>query len=312
VAWWQLRQARRAGDVLRDAVVQQWPEDAPARPGTRRQLLGAAERLGAGDFGAIVERLGPVPPPTPSQQDAARRFFAANDRLRERFVRTAAEAEAMAQGESDAGPVRDELGRALLAAARRDAAAVARHLDLAEATLEEAAWGDGPMASGGPEAALAAEVRAIEPAFLLGRELLLEGHTAVEQLLARAAGNAREGQFREALGLVRLARELTGVDAAAADVAAEAELPEWFTELPPPEPAPATADGARAAVELCRAAAASLDASPALRAVIDRAERELAAGREADAQWFAGVALSALGIGEEAVAENDDRGVTQE
>ena len=298
VAWWQLREARRAGEALESAVAERWPEGAPPAPGTRARLLGAAGELGEGDFRSVVAALAPIETPTPAGQEAARRFFAKAEGLRERFAAAAAAAEELGEEEAT-GAVRDELARALLAAARRDSDAVERHLDLAEATLEEAQWGGGPATDGSPAAAVAALVRAIEPAFLLGRELLLEGHPAVERLLARAAGHVRQREYHEAAWLVRLAGELAGVNALTmhgVDDAGDAELPDWFTGLEEPVLEEVSPEVARAAVELCRAAAASLTPSEPVEALVARAGRELAAGRHAEAHWFAGVALATLGI----------------
>jgi hypothetical protein len=307
-AWWQLRAARQAGQTLRESVARQWPEDGPPQPGTRQRLLLSAGRLSEGDFRAVVMLLKPVYAPTTEQQEAARRFLAEHAELSGWLVAVAADAEAFEVSDGDAGPARDELARALLAAARDDAEGVAAHLDVAEEVLAEAAFGGRAAARGDPSALLAAQLRAIEPGVVLGRELMLEGHAAVERLLRLAATHARDEDHREAGYLVRLAAGLSAVDIAGAEAAGD-ELPPWFRNLPPPEIEDATENEAKHRVELCQAAAASLEASEPIGKLIERARRELAAGRPAEAAWFAGVALAALGI-EQGPTIQDDESMT--
>jgi len=296
-AWWQLRTARKAGESLRESVARAWPEDEMPGPGTRRRLLLSAGRIGEGDFRAVVASLRPIDALTAAQQDAARRFLAKRAELSGWFVALAADAAAFEQSDGDAGAVREELARALLAAGRGDGRAVAAHLDVAEKALEEAELGVGAPAAGSGAARLAAQLRAIEPAVKLGREMMLEGHAAVESLLRRAAASVRNEDYRQAGRLVRLAAKLSGT-AGSAGVATEedAELPAWFVELDPPEAPKADAEVAKAAVELGRAAAASLEASEPIDNLLDRAERALRAEDYPEAAWFAGVALKALGI----------------
>ncbi|MFH1267482.1 MAG: hypothetical protein ABIK89_17300 [Planctomycetota bacterium] len=298
-AWWTIREARRAGAVLGDSLTAAWPEEGAPQSGTRRQLLDAAQNLQAGEFRAVVLNLGPARPPTSAEKIAAERFFAQSQALRKRFLAAASAAQAEETDGADVGVVRNALARAFAAAARNDASGVAAQVELAERALDEVGTAGGAGIFAGDAETVAALVRRIEPAFQLGRELLTEGQAAVEKLVARASWHFQAAEYRQAASLLRLAAGLLGVEPSGPVVA---ETPKWFAALAQ-SPRDSVADAeAGEAVELAEAMAASLSPSEAVTGLVERARRELAADRPAEAQWWASTALAAMGMTVEAVA----------
>lgn len=302
-AWWSLREARRAGNVLHDSMTAAWPEQAGPQAGTRLRLLNAAEDIEAGRFRAVTSSLGPIRPPTAEQRIAAERFFAKSRAARDRFLAVAAGAEVEEGGGADVGIVRDALARALQAAAKGDQAAVDAQVQLAQETLAQLDTLDAPGIVGSDADAVAALVAQIEPAFSLSRDLMTEGHAAAEKLVGRASGHFQAGEHRKAASLVNLAAGLLAVDSPVPDVGA---MPDWFNALAQSPPESIAAPKAQALVELAEAMALSLSPSEVVAGLIERARRELDAGRSAEAHWWASVALGAMGMTDEAVAQTTD------
>jgi len=299
VAWWTIRQARQAGAVLQESLASSWPENGCPRPGTRQNLFTAAEDFRAGDFRSVAALLGPARPLTAEQQVAATRFFAKARAQRAQFIAAATAAEAREDEGADASPVRDALARALLAAADNDAAAVASHIKFAEGSLEEIEMGPQAAPGGSDSQTVAALVARIGPAFNLGRELMTEGHAAAEKLVAQASRHSQAGQFRQAAFLISLAAELLGVESSGP---ATAVTPKWFDALAQTRLPSVTPPRADAAVKLSEAMAASEEPAETVMTLIEKARRQLDAGRTDEAYWWASVALNALGMTDEAIA----------
>lgn len=232
---------------------------------------------------------------TPEEQAAAAKFFAAAPDGQKRFLAVVASAKAEEQDGTDVAAVRLALAGAIRAAAAVDAAAVDARVAEAERLLNELALGGpGPSASG-----VAEMVAAIEPAYVLGRDLLTEGHAAVEKLVGRASREFAAGEQGRAAALLQLAAELSGVEVSSPGVET---LPDWFTAMADmPVPTSTQAD-AEAAVTLAEAMAASESPAPPVMTLVKRARRELDAGQVSEASWWAGVALNALGVTDEAAA----------
>jgi hypothetical protein len=318
-AWWLLRQAERAGGALAEVVNDDWPEDGLPKPDARAKLIEAAERLGEGDFAAVAADLGPVRELSPEAKAAAQRFLAEGGELRRRFIAVAGAAEALEEDGADLGAVRDGLARALRAASKKDRATVSARLESAEAAVERAQIVlPGEVARGtGDAAAVRRLVEEIEPAFLLGRELLTEGYPAAEKLVGRASGHYRAGEFRQAAALISLAAELLGVEAppasgsSASKSPADGETPEesepgvaaWFETLAETPPVPVSQAEAEAVVGLCEAAAMSESPAAPVMTLVKKARRELRSNSPDEAGWWASVALASLGMTEEAGAE---------
>jgi hypothetical protein len=308
-AWWWISQGRQAGRAMEEMLCDCWPRDGTATIGTRQRLLAAAERIGSGDFGQIATVLGPAGPPSAEEQAAARRFLGRRQDARRRMIASAAAAQA-AEGEgTDVRPVRDALARALLAAAHQDSSGVERELAIAEAALDAAGSEASTAAAAGSEASTAAAaadsnsvaalLTALAPGFELARDLMTEGYTAADKLLARASWHFRAGEFRQSAALVSLAGRLLAIEPAAAPSAA---VPAWFEQLARSPAAEVSAAQSQAAVELCAKMAAAETLAAPLRQVVQRAGREMRAGRLAEAHWWATVALAGLGMSEEEIA----------
>lgn len=226
-----------------------------------------------------------------AERGAAQRFFAKAQELRRQFIAVASAGERR----GDAA-VRDPLQRALGAAAKGDAASVETQLRLAEAALDgEAA----AVRRDEPQTVLAL-VQQIEPAVRLGQELMTEGYAAVGKLMARAARHFQQKQFAESARMLALSAQLLGASGSVTVTATNA--PAWFVAMARAPVLDADQRRATAAVQICEAAAASEPPSRVVAALIERARRELDAGRPAEAFWWAGVALPALGMTEEAIA----------
>jgi hypothetical protein len=211
--------------------------------------------------------------------------------LRQRFITVASAAE-----RRNDITIREPLQRALVAAAKGDEVSAEAQLRSAEAAL------DGETAATRrDEVQLAlALVQQIEPAVKLGQELMTEGYTAPGKLVSRAAWHFQQKQFAESLRMLRLSAQLLGANGPAAATATNA--PAWFVEMARAPSLDADPQRAEAAVQLCEASAASEGPSQAVAALVERARRELDAGRPAEAFWWAGVALPAMGMTEEALA----------
>jgi hypothetical protein len=302
-AWWSLREARRAGDVLHDSITAAWPDQANPQPGTRLRLLDAAKNIEAGRFRAVTPSLGPLLPPTADEKLAAERFLAKSRPLRERFLAVAAAAEAEDRGGIDVSAVRDSLARALRAAAKDDRAAVDAHTELAQKTLAQLDTLGTPGIAANDAEAVAALVAQIEPAFNLSRDLMTEGHAAAEKLVSRASWRLQAGEHRKAASLVMLAAGLLGVESPAPDTAT---TPDWFNALAQSPPDSLPAPQAREAVELAEAMAMSLSPSEVVSGLVKKARRELEAGRPAEAHWWASLALEAMGMTGPAIAQTTE------
>ncbi|MCX6907544.1 MAG: hypothetical protein NTY01_05820 [Verrucomicrobia bacterium] len=222
---------------------------------------------------------------------AAQRFFAKAPELRRRFIAVASAGERLGDVTVSA-----PLQRALATAAKGDAASVETQLRLAEAALD----GETAAARRDEPQSVLALVRQIEPAVKLGQELMTEGYTAAGKLVARAGWHFHQKQFAEAARMLALSAQLLGASGSAAAPATNA--PAWFVAMSRPPPLDTDRRRAEAAVQICEAAAASEPPSRVVAALIERARRELDAGRPAEAFWWAGVALPAMDMTEEAIA----------
>jgi hypothetical protein len=296
LAAWHLWEARQAGAALVEALSSTWPEGRVPVSGTRDALLKAAGDLRDGRFRSAVHLLATPKPLTAADRAAAQRFLGKNAAFRQRFVAAAAAAERR-EGDAAAG-IRGWLQRALAAAAVGNPAVLDAYLRLAEAALDGLDSAPGAAGRGGPEAVMA-EVQGLEPAVNLSRELMTEGYAAAEKVLARASWHLQANQVSQAGSLVDLAARLLGVGASAPTTVSTA--PAWFVAMA--QAPPTTADKARteAAVRLCEAVATSESLGRVVFTLVERARRELDAGRTAEAYWWASVALRALGMTEESI-----------
>jgi hypothetical protein len=275
-----------------------WPDNAVPKTGTREKLLRAAEQVGRGEFQSVVTELGPVEPPTGEEKMRAQRFFAVATPLRDRFVAAAAQAKTLEADGADVGSIRDALSRALAAAAGSDAKGVTLQIGLAEKAIADTDFPVSGSAGAGSAEAVVALVRRIEPAYQLGRDLMTEGHAAVDKLVGRASEYSQAGEHRKAVSLLRVAAGLLGVDPEAETGAVS---PSWFRDLTPADEAAVSQARASAEVELAEAMAASQSPDELLVIVIKRARRELDGGSPGAASWWATVALNALGMTDEAI-----------
>lgn len=298
VAWgvWcgrQLSQARRAGAAL-NAVLQRESLSSPGLPGAARSdAIAAAEHLGDGQFAEAARTLSPAVHLPSSQQDAAKRFLGRQKALRQRLLAAATAAEKRQRDGGDVTAVRAALARALEAAARGDESAVRSQLDAAEAVLDRSGAGGAAEAWPAGPAGIAARAAGLESAVRVGQELMTESFAAAGRLIGRAAWHCRNQQYDEAAGLLDLAAGLLGVSPAPSETR---QMPGWFLDLaeaPPPAP---DAARAQAAVQLAEAVARAETPGPTVTALVDKARREFDAGRVAEADWWASVALAALAM----------------
>jgi hypothetical protein len=298
-AWWQLRAARRAAAAVSRTLRIGWPEHGSPQAGMRERLVFAAEKMHEGAFASVVSALGPVDSLDKDDRTRAQRFFGKAATLRERFVLASDSARALEADGVDVTAVRDALARVLRSAAERDPRVVAAQLDLAEQALAAVDPSTGFLAGANDAEAVAAMARRIQPAYQLGQDLVTEGHTAVQKLVARASARFKAKEYRDAVSLLRLAGDLLGVglDFAAAEEAA----PEWFERLEPVQAA-IPARQAEAAIELAEAIIGGKSASETTTALVNKSRRELAAGRQSEAAWWVTVALNALGMTDAAIA----------
>jgi hypothetical protein len=225
-----------------------------------------------------------------AERGAAQRFFTKALELRQRFIAVASAAERR----NDA-TVREPLQRALAAAAKGDAASVEAQLRLAEADF------DGETSAARPDEpqSVLALVQQIEPAVKMGQELMTEGYAAADKLVARAAWQFQQKQFAESAWMLALSAQLLGAGGSAA---VTTNAPAWFVAMARAPSLDADRRRAEAAVQICEAAAASEPPARGVATLIERARRELDAGRPAEAFWWAAVALPAMGMTEEAIA----------
>jgi hypothetical protein len=298
VAWGVLaalrnQRARQAATAVTDHVHRHWPEEGTPHPGTREVLLLAAEHMKQGDWAAATAELAPGDCLSPVQRAAANKFFIEQAKQRQRYVAAVSVARVAEQDGADVEAVRLALKRALLAASRGDRLSVEAHLGAAHRALASLAYDEtGPATVPHKEAVAGLLVR-VGPSFLAGQELLLEGHTGVEKLLRRARYFYEDGDYGKTQSLIRLALQLSGMDAAAATAD---DVPEWFESLEPISLSPAARQTAESAVGLCESMAAASKPSEPVRRLVGNAKRELAAERFDEAYWWASVALNALGM----------------
>lgn len=287
---WQLRQARQAGAALREAVLRQWLP-APASPAAKHSaVLTAVERFGAGQFAEATRLLAPAADLTPAQQDAARRFLGRQPPLRQRLIAVAAAAEDRQLNGGEAGPARTALSRALAAAAQGDPAAVAIQLAAAESVLDRVQVNSGGQVWPTGAAGVAGRATALEPAVRVGQDLLTEGYAAAGRLIGRAAWECQAQRYDEAAALLDLAAGLLGIAPVPNDART---VPAWFLELAQAPPASVEAAHAQAAVDLAEAVGQAEPLHPVVKSLVARARREFDAGRAAEADWWASVALAA-------------------
>lgn len=226
-----------------------------------------------------------------SERGAAQRFFAKAPALRQQFIAVASAAER--RGDV---AVREPLQRALAAAANGDAAIVETQLRSAEAALD----GETAAARRDEPQSVLALVHQIEPAVKLGQELMTEGYAAAGKLVARAGWHFQQKQHTESARMLALSAQLLGASGSA--TTATTNAPAWFVTMARAPSLDADRRRAEAAVQICEAAAASEPPSRVVAALVERARRELDAGRPAEAYWWAAVALPAMGMTEEAIA----------
>ncbi len=338
-AGWSLWRTRQAAAVLNETMQRDWPADSAPKVGTRNRLLAATDHLQQGDWPGLMADLGRIEPPTRSQDIGARRFLADNETLRQRFTIATATARSLEESGVDVDGVRDALARAVRSAGRKDEPGVSAYLALAEDLLRETEWGAVSDPGANDASAVAAMAHSVGPSFLLAQDLLTEGAVAPGKLLSRAAWLTRAGEFRRAVVLIRLAGQLLDSHASP-DGASDRQTPEWFDALAAEAVLTATQAQAEAAVALAdvliesemtvepvepaNQESADVDeASPPEESeanqppvtqqeparpvgpvftLVDKARRELAAGRGAEAYWWASVALNALGMTDEAIA----------
>jgi hypothetical protein len=300
----QYQMARRAAAAITDYLYRDWPEGDSPRAGTREVLLSAAERMEGGDWDTAAAELASVESITPEQRAAANKFFVEQNLLRRPYVAAVNAARVAEREGADVEVVRVALKRALLAASRGDHSSVEAQVGAAHAALEALSYGEAAPATAPTEDTVAGLLAQVGPSFLAGRELLLEGHGAVENLLRRARRHYEDGDYGKTAALTRLAAELSGVDASAV---AAADVPAWFQSLPPATPAGADRRSAESAVGLCESMAASSEPSKPVSRLIRNAKRELAAERFDEALWWARVALNALGLPGETTPREDGK-----
>jgi hypothetical protein len=272
-----------------------WSEDGGPRRSAREELLVVADEMRSGRFGSAARLLAAPGPLSTVERAAAQRFFARAPESRQRFVAVVSAVERRTGDEGAARGLRFGLQRALKAAAAGDAAAVDVQLRLAETELKDLDFPSGGFGAG-PEALLA-RIQRLGPALSLGRDLLTEGYAAVEKLVARASWHFKANQHREAARLLDLAAQLIGEEGPAPTSA-----PAWFLKMAQAPVAAVDKGRAEAALKLCEAVTATESPGGVVGRLVERARTELDAGRAAESYWWATVAMSALGMTEEAVA----------
>jgi len=237
---------------------------------------------------------------TAAERIAASRFLAKAADLRGKFVAVATAAERREGFGADVTVVRHSLQRMLLEAAAGDRAGVQSQLRLAEVSLDRA--DSSTVGRGDSPDAVIERLRQVEPALLLNKELMTEGCAAAEKLVARAGWCFQTNQFSQAVMLVDLAGQLLGGCPPVPPVE-KAEAPKWFLAMAHAPPAAGDKRRAEEAVRLCESIIASQAPSRAVLVVVDRARRELDAGRFAEATWWTSVAMDALGMAGQAGPE---------
>ncbi|KKK80532.1 hypothetical protein LCGC14_2822560, partial [marine sediment metagenome] len=135
-------------------------------------------------------------------------------------------------------------------------------------------------------------------------DLMTEGHAAADKLVSRASGHAQAGQYKQAAALIRLAADLLAVKPRT-PAAAPAATPKWFDELAASPSNNVSETRAIAAVELCEAMSRSAPSKP-VTTLVRKARRELNAHNPAEAYWWASVALSALGMTDDAITQSTE------
>ncbi len=305
VAWafgscWYIHQARKAGGELADTLARAWPEGSSPRAGTRNVLLAAAEQMRQGRFPTVASDLGPTAPLGEEQKAAAQRFFSLEDETLRRFVFVSAAAERLERDGADVSLIRGSLAAALSAAARKDIKAVTVQLDLAKAILNEIDLQGGVAVGSNDFETVLAMIDNVAPAYQLSEDLLTEGHAAAERLLSRAARHYQSGEYRQAALFVGLAARLLGVEPCASEEA----TPKWFTTLADLPPCTVTKAQAQTVVEYCEAVAMTESPAPPVAELVKRARREFEAHRFAEARWWASVALNALGMTDDTLADD--------
>lgn len=300
--WRARRGSARVGRSMAERLAEDWPQGRPPRGPLRSSLLSAADAMARGQWQAAAVALGDSRDLSPRERRAAARWLEQHAALAARFVAAASASRGREQAGEDVAWSREALRRVLVAASSRDEAKVHARLQDAEAALNPAPALATALAGQAGVAALAAHVG---PAFLLGRELMAEGHGTVAPLVTRAAAFVRSGDFDRALPLLDLAAQLLDLGPAGGTIG---EMPRWFAALDGFQLPPADAAQTDAAVALCRATAMAEEPSRAVTRLIARASVELAAGRHSEAHWWAGIALRAMGIQPQAAADRGGGG----
>lgn len=267
-----------------------WPEGGCAPTGTRDRLIAAADHMRSASFPAAASVFAPASP-TPEEKVAAQRFFAKNQDLRLRFSAAGRAAQGREAAGGNVAIVRDALARALIAGANEQRASATAQIGAAERALDHLTMGRNIGPTGKNAAAVAALAREIGPAFRLGQDLMTETHSVVETLVSRASTHFDDKEYEAATVLLDLAAQGLGVRTRAS---ASTAVPRWFCA-----PAQAAHDmvsegQAKAAVERCEAMALSESPAKAVTTLIQKARRELDAGRSGEAHWWASVALAML------------------
>ena len=164
-------------------------------------------------------------------------------------------------------------------------------IEAAEDALDHLTMGRNIGPPGKNLAAVAALAREIGPAFRLGQDLMTETHPVVETFVSRASAHFDAKEYEEAAVLLDLAAQVLGVRARAS---ASIAVPRWFSS-PAQAVTDTVSDGeAKTAVERCEAMASSESPAKAVTTLIQKARRELDAGRSTEAHWWASVALAML------------------
>jgi hypothetical protein len=172
-------------------------------------------------------------------------------------------------------------------------------MEIAEAVIETVLLGAGAGTVARGKESVAGLLHQLDPSYQLGRDLLTEGHAAIEKLLSRSRQCYEREDFVRAAALVRLAAQLSGLT----PVATTADVPpEWFETLEPVVLPATEKETAAAAVNLCRSMVAATEPSVPIRTLMRNASRELAEEQFDDARWWATVTLNALGMSDDEIA----------
>jgi len=272
-----------------------WPEGGCAPLGTRERLIAAAGHLRRANLPAASAVLAPARP-TPAEKAAAQRFFAKNQDLRLRFSAAGRAAQEREAAGANVAVVRDTLSRALIAGADEQRPAAAAQIEAAEEALDHLTMGRNIGPTGKNAAAVAALAREIGPAFRLGQELMTETHAVVETLVSRASIRSDSEEYEDAAVLLDLTARILGVRAR---VSASTAVPRWFSCPVLTAPGTVREGQARTAVERCEAMARSDPPAKSVTTLIQKARRELDAGRSAEAHWWASIVLAMLEVVDE-------------